>query len=139
VLITAPWFGRPALAQTDSIPFSKSLADSVVSSRLSTQSIDSTVWGSVAETVNGRQVPLVGATVLWAGTSAGTVTDSVGRFQLARLPGTSRLVFSYVGYASDTVVIADPAVEVNVLLRADSPRLIANVAGGDCIGCPRSD
>ncbi|HLL94946.1 MAG TPA: TonB-dependent receptor, partial [Spirosoma sp.] len=89
--------------------------------RLSTQTIDSTVWGSVAEKVNGRQVSLVGATVLWVGTSAGTVTDSVGRFQLARLPGTSRLVFSYVGYASDTVVIADPAVEVNVLLRADSP------------------
>ncbi len=52
---------------------------------------------------------LPGANVLWAGTTIGTATDSDGRFALA-FPASwpARLVASYVGHASDTLLLSGP-------------------------------
>ncbi|MDB5241900.1 MAG: TonB-dependent receptor, partial [Spirosoma sp.] len=136
VLIMAPWLGRPVLAQSDSIPLGKPLADSSLLTSPTAPAKSLMVRGRVAETVSGRQVPLVGATVLWAGTSVGTVTDSVGRFQLATHLDAARLVVSYVGYASDTLVIANPAAEVTVLLRTDSPTSSRNLQEVTVSGAP---
>lgn len=120
--VIAPWFGRPALAQADSSSIHNGPpADSVVSTGLPIRPVTTTVRGSVSEIVNGRRVPLVGATVRWAGTSAGTVTDSVGHFQLSTLPVVDQLVTSYVGYQPDTLTVADPTAELAVTLRTDSP------------------
>ena len=120
-LIAVPWLSGPLLAQSDSSSINKSPADSVVSPGQTIQPAVSIVRGSVGETVNGKRVPLIGATVLWAGTSMGTVTDSVGRFKIPIQPIVSQLVVSYVGYQSDTLVITDPAAEAAVTLWADSP------------------
>ena len=49
--------------------------------------------------------PLPGVNVVWIGTSKGTSTDTTGMFHLNRAPGIKQLVFSYVGYASDTINI----------------------------------
>jgi outer membrane receptor for ferrienterochelin and colicins len=53
----------------------------------------------------GVESPLIGATVLWAGTSYGTVTDAAGMFRLPMQGGTGRIVISYVGYTPDTIAI----------------------------------
>ncbi|GAB3643702.1 TonB-dependent receptor plug domain-containing protein [Spirosoma arcticum] len=119
-LIALLWLSHPALAQSDSVSISKLPADSVVSTR-PLQAATTTVRGSVGETVGGKRVPLVGATVVWAGTSVGTVTDLVGRFQLNAPPISNRLVVSYVGYQSDTLTITDSTAELTVTLRADLP------------------
>jgi hypothetical protein len=51
-------------------------------------------------------VALVGANVIWSGTTVGTVTDVDGRFSLAVNEGLpAMLVVSYVGYTSDTITI----------------------------------
>ena len=122
VVLTASWFARPVTAQSDSLIINKLPADSVVSPLpRPVLLLAATVRGSVGEMVTGRRVPLIGATVLWAGTSIGTVTDSAGRFQLATQAASNRLVISYVGYQSDTLVVTDPAAEAAVTLRADSP------------------
>ena len=47
--------------------------------------------------------PLIGATVQWKDTSLGTITDSLGQFELKKVESTSILAFSYVGYKSDTL------------------------------------
>ncbi len=54
----------------------------------------------------GDSSTLPGASVFWAGTSVGAATDSEGRFSLPA-PGTwpARLVVSFVGYATDTILI----------------------------------
>jgi outer membrane receptor for ferrienterochelin and colicins len=55
-------------------------------------------------------VALVGANVVWSGTTVGTVTDADGRFSLAVNEGLpAMLVVSYVGYTSDTITITSTA------------------------------
>ena len=119
VAVMMPWFVRPVMAQSDSLIINKLPADSV-SSAGPMLPLTAMVRGSVGETVNGRRVTLVGATVLWAGTSAGTVTDSAGRFQIATQDASNQLIVRYVGYQSDTVIITDLAAEAAVTLRADA-------------------
>lgn len=61
------------------------------------QTISGHVYGA-----DGNGIP--GAGVYWAGTTAGTVTDSAGHFSLLRTDSAwQRLVASFVGYVSDTL------------------------------------
>ena len=46
--------------------------------------------------------PLIGATVMCAGTKAGTATDIDGNFEIS-VPEGSKLTFSYVGYTTETL------------------------------------
>ena len=87
------------------------------------------IRGNVGETVNGKHVPLIGATALWAGTSTGTVTDSTGRFQLAINSSTNRLVISYVGYRPDTLTISNPTENLVVTLRSERTLQEVTVSG----------
>lgn len=55
----------------------------------------------------GKKMTLAGASVYWAGTTTGTTTDEKGNFKLElpqKLP--AQLVVSFVGYVSDTLLIA---------------------------------
>lgn len=54
---------------------------------------------------DGTQIPLVGASVQWAGTETGTVTDKEGAFEISRSSESIQLVVSYVGYQPDTITI----------------------------------
>lgn len=52
---------------------------------------------------NDKGETLPGATVLWEGTSIGTVTDEHGDFWLQKQPDTANLIIQYVGYNPLTV------------------------------------
>lgn len=55
---------------------------------------------------DGGMNPLPGATILWAGTADGTVADENGNFTIEKTnPGHTQLIFSFVGYAPDTVSV----------------------------------
>ena len=55
---------------------------------------------------NLENEPLVGATVQWLGLNQGTFTNSVGFFELRTAPKLPyKLIASYVGYQSDTILI----------------------------------
>jgi len=98
----------PAWAQSDTLsPSSATTTPSVF------------VRGTVSERVNNKTQPLIGATVRWAGLSTGTVTDSVGRFSLVEEAGHNRLLVSYVGYQTDTVLVTNPVSELAVTLRTE--------------------
>ncbi len=103
----------PALAQTDSTLVGK----------------PPIIRGSVGETVNGKRMPLVGATVLWAGTASGTVTDADGHFQLPTHATENQLIISYVGYQSDTVTVDAPSAELTVTLRSERTLQEVTVSG----------
>ncbi|WP_266365196.1 TonB-dependent receptor [Tellurirhabdus rosea] len=64
------------------------------------------VEGTVSETSQGQKTPLIGVSVHWAGTTRGVLTDSVGRYAIERDSLSNRLVFSYVGYRTDTVAFS---------------------------------
>jgi hypothetical protein len=62
--------------------------------------------------------PLVGASVVLEGTTKGTITDENGKYKLeldAKEEKTGRLVFSYVGYDSQTMPILGQNV-INITL-----------------------
>ncbi|WP_080239898.1 TonB-dependent receptor [Spirosoma rigui] len=124
LLTVAPGFSRVAQAQSDTTAAANISVDSTASG-----SLPAGVTGTVGETVNQQRVLLVGATVLWAGTTAGTVTDSLGRFQLAVQPGVNRLVVSYVGYVADTITVANPATPLMITLKSAQTLQEVTVSG----------
>lgn len=63
----------------------------------------SKVTGFVEANDDGRNAPLPGVNVFWKGTTDGTVTNANGQFELEMSIHSSDLVFSFVGYQSDTV------------------------------------
>ncbi|MEP7322040.1 MAG: SusC/RagA family TonB-linked outer membrane protein [Saprospiraceae bacterium] len=62
-----------------------------------------TITGTVKD--NSTNEPLIGATVLVDGTTIGTATDIDGKYTLSVPSSASRLIISYVGYATNTVNI----------------------------------
>ena len=65
------------------------------------------------EDKKGSFRPLAGASVLWLGGSAGTVTDESGVFSIRK--GGERLVVSYSGYIPDTLSVV-PTKEIKIIL-----------------------
>jgi TonB-linked SusC/RagA family outer membrane protein len=62
----------------------------------------STVTGKVTAADDGSGLP--GVNIIEKGTSNGTVTDANGNFSIT-VPGTATLVFSFVGYQSQDVIV----------------------------------
>ena len=54
---------------------------------------------------NEKEELLIGATVLWADTKQGTVTDTLGRFWLPRRDREATLIVRYVGYSDASVAV----------------------------------
>lgn len=78
-------------------------------------SLSAQITGTVSERETGN--PLPGASVVWLGTTQGTVTDGQGQFSLdapETLP--AELLFSYVGYTSDTLTVRSSSKVVEVSL-----------------------
>lgn len=61
------------------------------------------IQGSVQDATSG--VALTGASIHISGSTKGTSTDSLGRYTLRVDPGTYTLVFSFIGFHSDTLSI----------------------------------
>lgn len=71
------------------------------------QNIPEIISGNVFEHEHGHKHPLIGVNVYWSGTTKGTVSDEQGFFTIDRVNTTSKLVFSYAGFAPDTILVAD--------------------------------
>lgn len=63
--------------------------------------------GKVTENIKGKQQPLPGAYVRWADSSAEALADSIGNFSITVKTGIRKLVATFVGYQSDTIMVAD--------------------------------
>jgi len=75
------------------------------------------IRGQVFEKQHDELLPLVGANVIWLGTSTGTVTDNEGRFEIATTGKHDHyLVFSFVGYKADTIHVHDHDTGLEVIL-----------------------
>ncbi len=66
--------------------------------------------------------PLPGATVLIKGTFKGTTTNENGNFSIEVPPG-SILVFSFIGYQKQEVVISEQSTEINVVMQEAATEL----------------
>jgi len=93
---------------------------------MSTALYAQTVSGTVTDENNQ---PLPGATILVQGTNTGTTTDFDGNYQISATQGQT-LVFSYVGYTTQNVVVNSAA--HNVSLQIDNALdevVVSGVAG----------
>jgi TonB-dependent starch-binding outer membrane protein SusC len=68
------------------------------------------------------QQPIPGVNILIQGTNKGTATDFDGRYTLETGPGENTLVFTFVGYKTQTVLIGDRQ-EINVALEPEATAL----------------
>lgn len=65
------------------------------------------IKGKVYEnTEENKNLPLIGATVAWEGTTEGTQTDSEGNFELSYKQGQN-LVISFVGMRTETITVTE--------------------------------
>ncbi len=69
-------------------------------------------------TADNKNIPLIGASVVWEGTTEGTQTNSNGKFELTLIEGKN-LVISFIGLTTE-VVIVDPKTEVSAVLFPDN-------------------
>lgn len=63
------------------------------------------------------QTGMVGASVYWSGSTTGTSTNAAGYFEIKKIRTSNLLVVSFIGYATDTIVIgADETYREHTLL-----------------------
>ena len=67
---------------------------------------------------DGKKIPLPNTNIQIAGTSRGTLANRNGEFDLILDP-TDKLIFSYVGYKTDTLTISDNQTNYEVVLRPE--------------------
>src|SRR5690606_27128462 len=81
---------------------------------IQSQAADVTVTGTVTD-INGLPIP--GVTVSLPGTTVGTATDLDGKYSI-NVPEGSTLVFSFIGYDSQSIPLGAQSV-IDVILKED--------------------
>ena len=65
---------------------------------------------------------LIGVSIQVKGTPTGNITDIDGNYVLSGVPANGELIFSYMGYQSQTIPVKGKSV-INVVLKEDSQAL----------------
>lgn len=78
------------------------------------------VSGQVSSKLDGTGIP--GVNVVVQGTTKGTTTDVDGNYTLQLSPNENTLVFSFVGFASQTIQVGEQTT-INVILEEDATSL----------------
>lgn len=67
----------------------------------------------------GEKVPLPFVNIYWSGSTIGTVTDENGGFTIyPHLTKSNMLVFSYIGYLNDTLLIGEEKNDLEIVLNS---------------------
>lgn len=85
-----------------------------------TYSQEKDIEGSVTEKDSG--MPLLGVNVIVEGTTQGTTTDFDGNFTLSSVPDDATLVFSYLGFETKKVIVAETS-DFDIQLESDTQAL----------------
>lgn len=101
-----------------------------------------TVSGYAQSSVSGRVTDengesLIGASVMIAGTSSGTVTDIEGNYTVANVPKNGTLRVSYIGYKSEDVAVGGRT-RIDVTLKPDNAQLDEAIVVGYAVGSKRT-
>ncbi|MBT8258935.1 MAG: TonB-dependent receptor, partial [Bacteroidia bacterium] len=76
------------------------------------------VKGFIYEADQGNEkFALMGANIIWQGTSVGAVSKENGSFEIPYLPNYKKLIISFVGFKSDTLDISGPTSNLEHWLR----------------------
>ncbi len=119
-LYLAPSFRQTALLLACGLPVAGAAAAPRPAGTPLSIAAEIPVTGRVTD---AKGTPLPGVTVLVRGTSLGSTTDAEGRFSL-RAPEGSTLLFSFIGYVGQPVVVTSAnASNISVTMRDDTQKL----------------
>ncbi|MBR5982296.1 MAG: TonB-dependent receptor [Bacteroidales bacterium] len=76
------------------------------------------ISGTVYEIVDGNKQTLFGANIYWENSSVGTISDMNGNFKINKVNNTDKLIVSFIGYNTDTIVIPEKRKTIEVTLYA---------------------
>ena len=96
-----------------------SLARQVLASSGKVQASRHRVTGRVTDANNE---PLIGVSIVIQGNSGGTITDIDGRYTLEEVDADATLVFSYIGYVPQKIVVGNQQI-LNVQMKEDNQTL----------------
>ncbi len=111
----------PVIMKTNFIYLITVLTALLFTIEINAQTLSGTVYEMDAKNTKN---PLTGVNVYWLGTSKGTVSDALGKFNISR-KGISnpKLVFSFLGYRTDTLHIAPGSNSIEVMMAPESTKL----------------
>jgi hypothetical protein len=77
-------------------------------------------YGQIINAVKGRvfdqnQEPLTGVSVLVQGTTIGTISDVNGNYSITLPANANTLVFSFVGFKTQNIVVTSPAMDIMLI------------------------
>ena len=72
--------------------------------------------GQIKIKENATELPIEGVNLIWLNTSMGTITDQSGNFKLPMSSNSNKLVISYLGFKTDTLIISSSKRLVHTLL-----------------------
>ena len=84
------------------------------------QHIHGTIYGMEAK---GGKIKLPGTTIHWEKSKTGTFSDIDGVYHLDKPANETKLIFSFLGYKSDTIEITDNISDLDVILYPDTKDL----------------
>ncbi|WP_417599816.1 TonB-dependent receptor [Owenweeksia hongkongensis] len=88
------------------------------------------ISGTVSTFENNKKTPLPGANVFWEGTETGTTTDENGKYIIDRVPESSTLSVSFIGFKAESKVIISRTGTTNfIMLPAESELSEVDVVG----------
>lgn len=67
--------------------------------------LNAQVTGFVYEENEGNKKPLFGVNIYWNNTSLGTTSSNDGKFTIEMPTNSNKLIFSFVGYETDTIIV----------------------------------
>jgi len=83
------------------------------------QVLKGSVFGEENHNGQNQKIKLYGANVVWLGTTNGTSTNANGDFALSTIPTLPhKLIVSYMGFRSDTVIVNDGMNNIVVVLQS---------------------
>lgn len=74
------------------------------------------ISGTVYEVVGGEKKSLFGANIYWEGTNIGTISDMNGNFKIEKAASSDKLITSFIGYNTDTLIISEKRKTVEIVL-----------------------
>jgi len=80
-----------------------------------------TIKGKVFDTNNSQALPFVN--VYWQGSTKGTTTNQKGEFSITKTDKNKRLIFRFIGYEADTIVVGESKEDLSVYLTQMSTTL----------------
>ena len=80
--------------------------------------ISQDVNGKILELIDNKEMPIVGANIIWSDNSGGTTSDIDGNFILSNPNNLKNYIVSYVGYQNDTLSVSSESPKI--FLRPDT-------------------